>query len=380
MAIPPESVREVSVGTVSRIFAISTRSSLSEQTLIPSMKSLSQWHSAQFVSSGVSFAVFSQITNSGLLIIPKVMLTMDSGEDVVLVEDRLGPLSPPYVFNIDFCIVDEGGRNVQLDVICRGDENTDFGLGPVQGLDKKTRTLMSCLQDYTSFNSHVDPSHISFGNSSLATHVSDAKVFLQNLVISEERLDDPPLAEPFAVGKEAARLRETGSSSNILFEGEDARIIAKKNSDPRSHPQIGGNAQSRSSAKLPNGFMPEKVSDFWHHIRYEDEDDVSSVDARGAKQNPITGEFWLSKLPVDKKNTYFHCSSTLGQALTMCVAFRFSCPNVHLHLISEGEKGARVLRYEHIPTNGVVMALSLIRGTATCSACSLSTVMMFLMT
>jgi len=69
----------------------------------------------------------------------------------------------------------------------------------------------------------------------------------------------------------------------------------------------------------------------------------------------IRGEFWLSKQAVEKKNVYFHCSSTLAQALSMCIAFRFSCPTDYLSLIAD--RAAKVLRHTHIPTNGVVLGI-----------------------
>merc|ERR1719424_61429 len=97
------------------------------------------------------------------------------------------------------------------------------------------------------------------------------------------------------------------------------------------------------------GYMAEAIDDFWYHIKYDEDDDLSSMPTRSQAHNMITGEFWLTKLPVEKKQVYFQCSSTLAQALTMCIAFRFSCPTVHLSLIAEGEKGARILRHEHIP-------------------------------
>jgi len=81
----------------------------------------------------------------------------------------------------------------------------------------------------------------------------------------------------------------------------------------------------------------------------------------------LRGEFWLSKEPVDKKHLYLSCSSTLAQALTMCVVFRFSCPQDYLQLIqqaaakgspsNEKREAAVVLQEWHIPANGVVMGI-----------------------
>jgi len=70
---------------------------------------------------------------------------------------------------------------------------------------------------------------------------------------------------------------------------------------------------------------------------------------------PIQGEFWLTKEAVDKKHIYFHCCSTLCQALTMCIIFRFSCPTDYLSLIEN--QATALLRDLHIPTNGVVFGV-----------------------
>merc|ERR1712050_353233 len=63
---------------------------------------------------------------------------------------------------------------------------------------------------------------------------------------------------------------------------------------------------------------------------------------------------------VDKKNVYFHCSSTLAQALTICISFRFSCPIQYLNLIERAaseREVALMLRGVYIPTNGVVLGI-----------------------
>lgn len=70
---------------------------------------------------------------------------------------------------------------------------------------------------------------------------------------------------------------------------------------------------------------------------------------------PLQGEFWLTKEAVDKKHIYFHCCSTLAQALTMCIIFRFSCPTDYLSLIEN--QATALLRDLHIPTNGVVFGV-----------------------
>lgn len=333
-------------------FAVSTRGAMREQTI----RTPNYSHTAQVVSSGVVFALFLAAMPSGIFLCPRVMLALESGEEVLLLDDRLGPVKAPMSFYCDFTVVDEGGRNVQLDIICRGVPQPagKDAKEPAQNIGN----MKTMLQDWTAVNNHVNPAYISFGNSSLATRLPNAAVYLQNLVISEEMFDEPvPGAEPYNAGQAVKNLRDV-SPSKILFEGVDAQALAVKVGTPEAealHPQIVHQKRRTSEAD------PSEDS-FWYHILYDDDEaDVTDVRGRGPygsnRTAAITGEFWLSKAPVEKKNVYFSCSSTLAQALTTCIAFRFSCPPVHLSLISEGARGAKVLRHEHIPTNGIVMGL-----------------------
>lgn len=329
-------------------FAVCTRGAMQTQ----SVKTETFKHEITAISSGVVFAIFVSLTKSGVFIYPRILLHLECGDDVVLVDESMGPLPPPYLFNIDFCIVDDGGRNLQLDVICRGDQD-ELDLNGGQDIPEKRWNLKMCLQEYSTINNHIQPSCLSIGNSSVGTHLPSASVFLQNLVVSEEPHDEHRIqaSGPFDVGRYVDRLRETKQTDKILFEGGDALKIASSGCDTKAHPQI-----KTSPRKSPFASDDLNVADFWYHIKYEDEDDTSSLEARCYHFGKvITGEFWLSRKPLpDKKNIYFHCSSTLAQALTMCIAFRFNCTRVHMQLISEQHKD---LRHEHIPTNGIIMGL-----------------------
>lgn len=331
-------------------------------------------HTAQVRSSGVVFALYLVSAPTGVFLCPRIMLVLENGDEVLLVDDRLGPVRTPQAFYTDFAIVDDGGRNVQLDLIFRGTGDAD---------GKGMRTLRTCLQDYTSFNNQIQPANISLGYSNIATYLPNSVVHLQNFVVSEHAFDTPvPEPQPYDVWKEAAHAPEKESSSKIIFEGEDARTASMALDVPEApvvHPQMalsvrasansakskadkeGGPLQRWVSRGAPPGsdlLAESSVDEFWYHIRYDGESAAERADPAGdpyLRSTHIRGEFWLSKQAVEKKNVYFHCSSTLSQALSMCIAFRFSCPTDYLSLIAD--RASKVLRHTHIPTNGVVMGI-----------------------
>merc|ERR1719245_1151000 len=77
-----------------------------------------------------------------------------------------------------------------------------------------------------------------------------------------------------------------------------------------------------------------RTEDFWYHVRYDDDFDGDKAASKLCNYiTEIKGEFWLSKQFIDKKNMYYHCSSTMSQAITMCTVFRFSCPMDYMKLI-----------------------------------------------
>jgi len=100
--------------------------------------------------------------------------------------------------------------------------------------------------------------------------------------------------------------------------------------------------------------MPEE---FWYRMTYGGRDllDNSRRSVGDDCPAPLQGEFWLTKEAVDKRNVYFQCSSTLAQAATMCIIFRFSCPTDFLSLIET--QASALLHDLHIPTNGVVLGV-----------------------
>mmetsp|Transcript_104099 Transcript_104099/g.293555 ORF Transcript_104099/g.293555 Transcript_104099/m.293555 type:complete len:701 (-) Transcript_104099:8-2110(-) len=336
-----------------------------------SVRTLSFTHTAQVVTSGVFFslsvAVQSICTSDGrgpafnLLLCPRILLVLASGDEVVLVEDRLGPLQAPQAFYADFAIVDDGGRNVQLDLIFRAPSAEDGCPAEDGGEPRKCmRTLRTCLQDYIALNSQIQPASVSLGYSCIASNMPTATVHLQNLVVSEDRLfkDGGSEPQPFDVWKEAAHRPEKETFSKILFEGSDARVASMAidvPEAPMTHPQLQSirAAPQRFGAGAPasnNG-----AASFWHHVRYGESPDGGALDVGSAYCPQLQGEFWLSRSQVDNKNVYFHCSSTLAQALTMCIVFRFRCPLEYLKLIET--QASHALRDTHIPTNGIVLGV-----------------------
>jgi len=325
-----------------------------------SVKTKTFTHTAQVSTSGVFFAVCISSSPQGLFLCPRLVLVLEGSDEVVLVDDRLGPLQP-WPFYLDFAVLDDGGRNLQLDLILRGAPG---------GSPEECRTVRTCLQDYTAFNSQVQPAVISVSSSDLGLLLPGTSVFLQHLVVSEERFEEAPEPQPYGAWREAACRPERQGPCRVLFEGEDSLAAAAAcMAGQPAHPQLqgprrvarGGNCM-RAAGGQPRG------EEFWHHIRYDDDlgrgrlADSGSTDGYGTR---LKGEFWLSKQAVDKKHVYFQCSSTLAQAMTMCIVFRFSCPLDYLQLIEQagGEAGnerreaVMVLREWHIPANGVVVGI-----------------------
>jgi hypothetical protein len=328
-------------------------------------------HTAQVVTSGVFFslAIVAGTDQGGLFLCPRLALVLESGEAVVLVDDRLGPLQPQS-FYVDFAILDDGGRNVQIDLIFRGEP---MEAGPPKELaGPPIRTLRTCLQDYTAFNGHLKAASISLGTTDLEQVLPATTVHLQHLVVSEEIIDAErvPQIQPFYTG---VKNHETGQdklqgvaapSMKLLHEGVDARSAGASATlgslVSSEHPQLA----ARNKVLAPD---EPNEDGFWHHVCYEDSSIRTNVKDNDQAGMRLRGEFWLSKEPVDKRHLYLTCSSTLAQALTMCIVFRFSCPQDYLQLIeqaaaqgtpsNEKREAAVVLREWHIPANGVVMGI-----------------------
>jgi len=434
------------------VFKVCTRG----RPVFESVRTRTYTHTAHTVTSGVFYALFVDNLPDGLYLCPRLLLLLKSGDEVPLVEDKLGPLRAPLAFYVDFSILDDGGRNTQMDVIFRvlpsavGSSSGALdksGAPPILSPPGGLRTLRTCLQDYTTYNSEVPVPHIAMGDSELRTLVQSGAVYLQNLVLSEVALPGvTPTAGPSAaaspisamgspaagtaqrapgeapgpaladaaggggagggVDGEAASmvpsyttpssvvLDSSAEAAQVLFEGPIARVAvgapsaAATNSvastaAPAVVQQMSGAdaaggmalqapaASSRSSMRPQGsgyssaralsaftGNMDDETDNFWYHVRYKTD---SSPHARRAHpvecdfQAPLKGEFWLTKEAVAKKNVYFHCSSTLAQATTMCIIFRFSCPTDYLSLIEN--QASELLKDLHIPTNGVVLGV-----------------------
>lgn len=348
-------------------------------------------HTAQIITSGVVFSFLLENAQGMLQPKSRISLFNEAGNEVILIDDRLPVIAAHTAFYVDFAIVDDGGRNLQLDVILRTASMAN---------SKGSSTYRTCLQDYTGYNSHVLPTSITIGYSNIKTYTEDAGVFVQNFVVSEGGFGEEPVPEPrpHDIWAGAEQVPEESLAHMMLFEGEDARAAAgaagafevsaangggdqehriKKHVHPQRKPiaalkrQLGATSAAESkpsymqwmrrgntgpSMSAFNTFDNANTSKFWYHIRYGPSG-PASVDSQddGAGGTRIEGEFWLTKSSIEKKGIYFHGSSTLCQALTMCICFRFSCPQDFLTLIEAS--AASVLRHTHIPTNGVVLGV-----------------------
>lgn len=345
-------------------FAVAARGATREQSLM----TRNFVHMARTLTSGVSYGLYLSWQEDGsMFLCPRLSLLLENGDEVELLEDRLGPVTLPASFYTDFAIVDECGRNVQVDFIFRG----------LPGPDGKMNmsTLRTCIQDYTTFNNQVDPNSISVGNSGMSPHLPGATVHLQNLVISEDwqEVDETDALPPYPRDLDSVPLqvlqRAPEAPGVVLFEGWDARSSFLETS--RSRSGTGGPAAvKRPEDEILKNFDqvvdtfrtkdedPDRVKKFWHHIKYCSAGDRADRRQRDPNNRvSLSGEFWLSKEVVARKGVYLHCSSNLAQALTMCIAFRFRCSNEVVRLIAQGESGARILTHMHIPTSAILLGI-----------------------
>lgn len=435
------------------IFKVCTRG----RPIYESVRTKTFTHTAHTVTSGVFYSLFVEQLPDGLYLSPRLLLVLKSGDEVPLVEDKLGPLRAPLAFYVDFSILDDGGRNTQMDIIFRvlpdasatqSSSSGSIGGPPALSPPGGLRTLRTCLQEYTTYNSQVTVPHIAMGDSELRTLMASGAVYLQNLVVSEVLAPGatPPAPSPSAAPSPASAVTATaptpalasqqppqgdaqaasladaagggvngasaagsvadvsaltsyrtpgaevlesrGEASLVLFEGPSARVPVGALSvaavaapavaaSAAAAPQMSGAdaaggmalqaprspadgvAPARMAALL-SGAVEDEVDSFWYHVRYRSE---LTPRGRGRRNQslecdftaPLKGEFWLTKEAVDKKNVYFHCSSTLFQAITMCTIFRFSCPTDYLSLIEN--QASDLLKDLHIPTNGVVLGV-----------------------
>jgi len=98
-------------------------------------------HTAPVMTCGVCFCLNITVATGKIYLCPRIILALDSGDEVLLVGDHLGPLQPPLSFYTDFAIVDDGGRNIQMDLIFRGEQSA------AAGHERGMQTLRTCLQE-----------------------------------------------------------------------------------------------------------------------------------------------------------------------------------------------------------------------------------------
>merc|ERR1719499_2664840 len=114
--------------------------------------------------------------------------------------------SPP-LFYCDFAILDECGRNLQMDIIFRmlpesgpGEAEHVESEGGFFDLSDKSRagkTMRTCLQDYNAYNSHAKAPVIGLCPSDLTCLPPDSSVHLLHFVLSEE--DRPQSWDPLPI-------------------------------------------------------------------------------------------------------------------------------------------------------------------------------------
>lgn len=328
----PDKLRLANGGAVpnTTVFRLCTRG----LAVYDSVKTASFTHTAHVVTSGIYFCLGLQGSAMGTMLCPRITLLLSSGDEVPLVEDRLGPLEGPHDFYFDFAVIDRAGKSVQMDLIFRGSRDSLLnpnGNGSAGSSGQSGPwTLRTCLQEQTTFNSQNQPGSVCLASSELGSLVQDSSAFLQHLVVSEEHLEE---ARSESVEVHCSPWwSEKNASCRLLFEGIGSR--SKRETDRKDGP-----------------LRFFHVEDFWHNIRYENK--------RGSLKNtPVSpglqGEFWLTKDTVEKNNVYFSCSASLTQALSTCVIFRYSCLMDFITLIENQIPGARD---QHIPSNGIVLGI-----------------------
>mmetsp|Transcript_78999 Transcript_78999/g.164089 ORF Transcript_78999/g.164089 Transcript_78999/m.164089 type:complete len:693 (-) Transcript_78999:96-2174(-) len=339
-------------------------------------------HELATVTSGVYFALYIEHAwDNACYLNPRLMLTLESGpgDEILLVEDRMGPLPLPMRFFIDFAIVDDGGRNLQMDLIFRvppprplnADDTSELDLGVDDKPPPGMKTLRTCLQDYTTFNSQVVDPVVVIAPLDTSVLPQGTTVWLQNLVMSKE--NKPAIEQKPTVGplKPISPLGADASSTkgqSKVDEPDPEQAPAQRSPSSKSWREAGRlmyegsylkQVQGRSAQANASALEVSKANDFWYHIRYDGSESPRLTRShRGLADDwvpPLSGEFWLTKEVVDTSNVYFQCSSSLAQAMTMCIIFRFSCPPDYLPLMES--EACTVLQNVHIPTNGVVLGV-----------------------
>ncbi|CAJ1352312.1 unnamed protein product [Effrenium voratum] len=266
------------------------------------------------VVSGVHFSLTLLAASPGVLLCPCISLVLQNGQEVCLIGDRLGPVPMPLNCFMDFAVVDQGGRNLQMDVILRSMSST----GQVKGTSDWT--LRTCLQEYTPFQ-NCPENCVFLASCKLG---EDSSLYLQNLVVSQEAAKErtnqvapcwaqyPRNCEP-----------HLSTYGTILFEGLDAW----------------------QENDLP--LTSSSVEQFWLHMVYD-------LVHGPASPEKMQGEFWISRQPMALQPVYLHCKMTLAQSLVSCISVRFSCQMDYLKILQNTPK---TLQHAQIPSRGVVVGV-----------------------
>lgn len=304
-----------------------------------SVRTASFTHTAHVVTSGIYFCLGLQCTSTGTMLCPRIFLLLSSGDEVPLVEDRLGPLDGTHNFYLDFSVIDRAGKSVQMDLIFRGspDSFANSNDNPLESFGQSgSWTLRTCLQEHSTFNSQANPGSVCVASSELGSLVKDSSAFLQHLVVSEEHLEQAVSRSSESLQQGSAWWSEKGAASRLLFEGL-------------------GSQRRRETDSRHGSWWNSHTDDFWLHNRYGNKP-MSSKSPRGnfPASAGLQGEFWMTRDTVDKKNVYLSYSAGLVQALTSCVIFRYSCLMDFIGLI---ENEVPEANRQHIPSNGIVLGI-----------------------
>eukprot|EP00930_Biecheleria_cincta_P003433 TRINITY_DN104366_c0_g1_i1.p1 TRINITY_DN104366_c0_g1~~TRINITY_DN104366_c0_g1_i1.p1 ORF type:complete len:649 (-),score=104.21 TRINITY_DN104366_c0_g1_i1:66-2012(-) len=302
-----------------------------------SVRTASFTHTAHVVTSGIYFCLGLQGTSTGTMLCPRIFLLLSNGDEVPLVEDRLGPLENTHNFFLDFSVIDKAGNSVQMDLIFRGSPASLVSSNGNDSLESSGQsgswTLRTCLQEHCTFNSQVKPGSVCLASSELGALVQDSSAFLQHLVVSEEHLEQAPQSSGSSQQSSPWWL-EKDARCRLLFEGLQSQRRRE--------------ADSRQGA-----WRNSCVEDFWHHNRYGNTP-TSSKSPRAPANPGLQGEFWLTRDTVEKKHLYLSYSASLAQALSTCVILRYTCLMDFITLI---ENQVPDVKEQHIPSNGIVLGL-----------------------
>jgi len=167
--------------------------------------------------SGIYFsvnAIYGQDNHLSLSV--SMHINTDNNKQILMLSDDLGVV--PWRSYVDFALVDDGGRNLHIDLIVRN------ALSENHPDAKFYVTRRTCMQDYSSYNGFLDGEisigHNFFSSQGLPKH--DSGVYLQQLFIS-----DVPRKDYVCFGPVLPSEWDFSFQKPILFEGMDAAMAAR---------------------------------------------------------------------------------------------------------------------------------------------------------